>query len=96
MDFLKTEIARGGEKITVTAKEFKILEFLTKNAERTISRDELLAKVWGYQDYPARGRYNHMLRLQQKLESDLSHPSHLLTVHGLGYKFVPKPLCRVT
>jgi DNA-binding response OmpR family regulator len=52
VDFSKMEITHGGEKITVTAKEFKTLEFLTKNAERTISRDELLDKVWGYQDYP--------------------------------------------
>jgi two-component system, OmpR family, alkaline phosphatase synthesis response regulator PhoP len=90
VDFPKAEITRGGEKITVTAKEFKTLEFLTKNAERTISRDELLAKVWGYQDYPCtRTVDNHMLRLRQKLESDPAHPSHLLTVHGLGYKFVP-------
>jgi DNA-binding response OmpR family regulator len=90
VDFLKTEITRGGEKITVTAKEFKTLEFLTKNAERTISRDEFLAKVWGYQHYPCtRTVDNHMMRLRQKLESDPSHPSHLLTVHGLGYKFVP-------
>jgi DNA-binding response OmpR family regulator len=90
VDFLKVEITRGGQKITVTAKEFKTLEFLTKNSERTISRDELLDKVWGYQDYPCtRTVDNHMLRLRQKLESDPSHPSHFLTVHGLGYKFVP-------
>jgi DNA-binding response OmpR family regulator len=90
VDFFKTEITRGGEKVAVTAKEFKTLEFLTKNAERTISRDELLDKVWGYQDYPCtRTVDNHMLRLRQKLESDPSQPSHLLTVHGLGYKFVP-------
>jgi len=90
VDFSKTEITRGGEKIAVTAKEFKTLEFLTRNAERTISRDELLNKVWGYQNYPCtRTVDNHMLRLRQKLESDPSQPSHLLTVHGLGYKFVP-------
>jgi len=90
VDFSKTEITRGGEKITVTAKEFKTLEFLTKNPERVISRDELLDKVWGYQDYPCtRTVDNHMLRLRQKLESDPSHPSHFLTVYGLGYKFVP-------
>ena len=90
VDFFKTEITRGGEKITVTAKEFKTLEFLTKNAERVISRDELLDKVWGYQDYPCtRTVDNHMLRLRQKLESDPSNPSHFLTVYGLGYKFVP-------
>ena len=90
VDFSKMEITRGREKITVTAKEFKTLEFLTKNAERTISRDELLDKVWGYQDYPCtRTVDNHMLRLRQKLESDPANPSHFLTVYGLGYKFVP-------
>jgi DNA-binding response OmpR family regulator len=90
VDFLKAEITRGGDKITVTAKEFKTLEFLIKNAERAISRDELLIEVWGYKDYPlTRTVDTHMLRLRQKLESDPSHPSHFLTVHGLGYKFVP-------
>jgi len=89
VDFLKVEITRDGQKITVTAKEFKTLEFLIKNAERTISRDELLIEVWGYKDYPlTRTVDTHMLRLRQKLESDPSNPSHFLTVHGLGYKFV--------
>ena len=90
VDFSRTEITRAGEKVVVTPKEFKTLEFLTKNAERVISRDELLDKVWGYESYPCtRTVDNHMLRLRQKLEIDPSRPSHLLTVHGVGYKFVP-------
>jgi DNA-binding response OmpR family regulator len=90
VDFSRTEITRGGEKVTVTPKEFKTLEFLTKNAQRVISRKELLSQVWGYQNYPyTRTVDNHMLRLRQKLESDPSHPSHFLTVHGQGYKFLP-------
>ena len=90
VDLSKGEITRGGEKIIVTPKEFKTLEFLIRNAQRVISRDELLDKVWGYENYPCtRTVDNHMLRLRQKLESDPSHPSHFLTVHGLGYKFVP-------
>jgi len=90
VDFSKAQITRSGEKITFTAKEFKTLEFLTKNAERVISRDEFLDKVWGYRDYPCtRTVDNHMLRLRQKLEGDPSHPLHFLTIHGLGYKFVP-------
>ena len=52
VDFSKMEITRSGEKVTVTAKEFKTLEFLTKDAERTISRADLLREVWGYQNYP--------------------------------------------
>ena len=90
VDFSKAEITRGGEKIAVTRKEYKTLEFLTKNAQRVISRDELLNEVWGYQNYPCtRTVDNHMLKLRQKLESDPSCPLHFLTVHGLGYRFVP-------
>ena len=90
VDFSKTEITRAGEKMVLTPKEFKTLEFLTKNSQRVISRNELLNKVWGYESYPCtRTVDNHMLRLRQKLEIDPSHPSHFLTVHGLGYKFVP-------
>jgi DNA-binding response OmpR family regulator len=89
VDFSKTEITRGGEKVMVTAKEFKTLEFLAKNAERVVSRDELFNEVWDYQNYPCtRTVDNHILRLGQKLESGPSDPSHLLTVHGMGYKFV--------
>jgi DNA-binding response OmpR family regulator len=76
---------RGGEKIAVTAKEFKTLKFLTKNTERPIPRGELLNEVWGYQNYPCtRTVDNHILRLRQKLESDPSNPSHFLTVHRVG------------
>ena len=74
----------------VTAKEFKTLEFLIKNPERVISRDELLNEVWSYQNYPCtRMVDNQILRLRQKLESDPSHPSHFLTMHGTSYKFAP-------
>ncbi len=90
VDFSRTEITRGGEKVIVTRKEFKTLEFLTKNAQRVISRDELLDKLWGYENYPCtRTVDTHMLKLRQKLESDPSHPTHFLTVHGMGCRFVP-------
>jgi DNA-binding response OmpR family regulator len=65
VDFSGAEITRGGEKIAVTPKEFKTLEFLTKNAQRVISRDERLDKVWGYENYPCtRTVDTHMLRLR--------------------------------
>ena len=90
VDFFKTEITRGGETINVTPKEFKTLEFLAKNAQRVISRDEFLNEVWGYQHYPCtRTVDNHILKLRQKLEIDPSHPLHFLTVHGRGYTFLP-------
>jgi two-component system, OmpR family, alkaline phosphatase synthesis response regulator PhoP len=90
VDFSKAEITRGGERVLVTPKELKTLEFLTKNTQRVISRGELLDKVWGYENYPCtRTVDNHMLKLRQKLEKDPTHPSHFITVYGLGYKFLP-------
>jgi DNA-binding response OmpR family regulator len=90
VNFSKTEITRCGERVYLTAKEFKTLAFMTKNAQRVVSRDELLNEVWGYQNYPCtRTVDNHILKLRQKLESDPSDPAHFLTIHGMGYKFVP-------
>jgi DNA-binding response OmpR family regulator len=64
VDFYKTEITRGGEKVAVTRKEFKTLEFLAKNAQRVVSRDDLFNEVWGYEHYPCtRTVDNHMLKL---------------------------------
>lgn len=89
VDFTKMEVSRDGEAVVLTAQEFKTLKFLIQNAERVISRDELLNEVWGYQNYPStRTVDNHILKLRQKLERDPANPIHFRTVHGMGYKFV--------
>jgi DNA-binding response OmpR family regulator len=89
-DFTKMEVLRNGEPVQLTAQEFKTLRFMAQNAERVISRDELLNEVWGYQNYPStRTVDNHILKLRQKLERDPGNPVHFRTVHGMGYKFVP-------
>jgi DNA-binding response OmpR family regulator len=88
-DFRKMEIKRDGKPVILTAQEFKTFQFLLQNADRVISRDELLNEVWGYQNYPStRTVDNHILKLRQKLEKDPSSPVHFRTVHGMGYKFV--------
>ncbi len=90
VDFTRMQAARGGDKVALTAQEFKILHFMVQNPERVIARDELLNSVWGYQNYPTtRTVDNHMLKLRQKLEEDPGNPVHFCTVHGIGYKFVP-------
>lgn len=90
VDFSKMELKRAGQPVSLTAQEFKVLKFMTKNAERVISRDELLNEVWGYQNYPStRTVDNHILKLRQKLERDPANPAHFRTVHSAGYKFVP-------
>jgi DNA-binding response OmpR family regulator len=89
IDFKKMEVLREGKVVTLTAQEFKTLQFLVQNADRVISRDELLNEVWGYQNYPStRTVDNHILKLRQKLERDPASPVHFRTVHGMGYKFV--------
>jgi DNA-binding response OmpR family regulator len=89
VDFTKMEVIRDGEPIGLTAQEFKTLKFLLQNAERVITRDELLNEVWGYQNYPStRTVDNHILKLRQKLEREPANPVHFRTVHGVGYKFL--------
>src|SRR5580704_9107733 len=74
VDFSKTEITRGGEKVTVTRKEFKTLEFLTKNTQRVIPREERLNEVWGYQNYPytSDGRQSHAQATTETRERPLT------------------------
>ena len=89
IDFKKMEVQRDSKVVVLTAQEFKTLQFLVQNADRVISRDELLNEVWGYQNYPStRTVDNHILKLRQKLERDPASPVHFRTVHGMGYKFV--------
>ncbi|MGB9236633.1 MAG: response regulator transcription factor [Terriglobales bacterium] len=90
VDFTKMELRRNGELVPMTSQEFKVLKFMIHNAERVLSREELLNQVWGYKNYPStRTVDNHILRLRQKIEKDSTNPLHFRTVHSAGYKFVP-------
>jgi len=90
VDFTKMELWREGKLVQLTSQEFKVLKFMIQNAERVLSREELLNHVWGYKNYPStRTVDNHILRLRQKLEKDPANPLHFRTVHSSGYKFVP-------
>src|SRR6202522_2288453 len=90
VDFTKMELWREGNLVQLTSQEFKVLKFMIPNAERGLSRDELLNHVWGYRNYPStRTVDNHILRLRQKLEKDPANPLYFRTVHSSGYKFVP-------
>ena len=90
VDFVRMDVTRGGDKVFLTAKEFKMLEFMTKHVHQVVSRDELLNEVWGYQNYPCtRTVDNHVMKLRKKLENNPAEPRHFLTIHGVGYKFAP-------
>jgi len=75
--------------VQMSHKEFEILHYLWKKKNATVSRDELLTEVWGFEDSPStRTVDNFILKLRQKIEKDSNHPQNILTVHGVGYKLV--------
>jgi DNA-binding response OmpR family regulator len=78
-----------GLAVQMTHKEFEILSHLWKNKNSTISREDLLNNVWGYDESPTtRTVDNFILKLRQKIEKDPNHPKTILTVHGIGYKLI--------
>ncbi|HEY1901942.1 MAG TPA: response regulator transcription factor [Terracidiphilus sp.] len=90
IDFAKMSARRAGTPVTLTAHEFKLLKYFVENAERVLSREELLNEVWGYNSYPTtRTVDNQILKLRQKLEPDAADPRYLQTVYGAGYRFAP-------
>ena len=77
------------KEIQLSHKEFEILHYLWKKRNATVSRDDLLTEVWGFEDSPTtRTVDNFILKLRQKIERDSNHPQNILTVHGVGYKLV--------
>ena len=89
-DFSTYAATRGGEQVPMTPREFELLKFLWDHRNRTVSRDQLLTNVWGYDDsISTRTIDNFILKLRQKIEADPSHPRHLITIHGTGYKLIP-------
>ncbi|HMN23090.1 MAG TPA: response regulator transcription factor [Ignavibacteriaceae bacterium] len=75
--------------VQMSHKEFEILHYLWKHRNSTVSRDDLLTEIWGYDETPTtRTVDNFILKLRQKVEIDSNHPQVILTVHGVGYKLV--------
>jgi len=89
VNFPQFEARKRGQPVEMTPKEFGVLQYLAARAGKVVPREELLEEVWGYENYPTtRTVDNHIASLRAKLEEDPAEPRHLLTVHGVGYKFV--------
>jgi two-component system, OmpR family, alkaline phosphatase synthesis response regulator PhoP len=89
IDFRRAEIERDGETIELSAKEFQLLRYFIEHRGATLSRDELLNEVWGYDAMPVTRTVDvHVAWLRQKLEPNPRHPQYIMTVHGMGYKFI--------
>jgi len=89
VNFRKAEVTRNGEALDLSAREFLLLKYLIEHREATLTRDELLNEVWGYHSMPSTRTVDvHVAWLRQKIETNSRHPQYLLTIHGMGYKFV--------
>ena len=88
IDYERKRVYKNANQISLTAKEFKILETLSKKPNKTFSRDELLETVWGF-DYLGDSRSVDMtiMRLRKKIEDDTENPEYVITVYGFGYQF---------
>ncbi len=88
VDVRKAEVKQKGEMLDLSAKEFQLLKYFIEHRGATISRDELLHEVWGYNATPSTRTVDvHVAWLRQKLEPNPRVPQYILTVHGMGYKF---------
>ena len=84
------EVSRGGDSVDLTAKEFDLLAYFLSHSNEVLSRNFLLNEVWGPGNTPTdRTIDTHVAHLRKKLEEDPKNPLHFLTVHGVGYKFIP-------
>ena len=89
IDFRKAEVTRAGQALELSAREFKLLRYFIEHRGATLSRDELLNEVWGYNAMPNTRTVDvHVAWLRQKLEAHPRRPQYIHTIHGLGYKFI--------
>ena len=89
LDFVSYVATKRGKPVHLTAKEFALIRYLAAHQGEALRRDLLLDRVWGEDVYPTNRTVDtHVLSLRNKLETDPSRPRHLVTVHGVGYKFI--------
>src|SRR5262245_6508657 len=90
VDLVRGLVHRDPDTLQLTTRDLELLRFLVEHPSRVVSREELLAEVWGYADaVVSRACDNAVRRLREKVEADASRPDHILTVHGTGYRFEP-------
>ena len=90
VDLDRRVVTRAGDEVKMTRAEYNLLTFFLQNPDRALTRDVILNSVWGYESFPnTRTVDAHIVRLRQKLEPDAETPRHFITMHGVGYRFIP-------
>ena len=89
VNFASYSGSKDGKEFSMTPKEFEILKYLWQHRNGTVSRDDLLTNVWGYDEsVSTRTIDNFILKIRQKIEDDFAHPKIIFTIHGTGYKLI--------
>ena len=89
LDFEAYKATRGGQPLELSPREFELLRYLIERKGDTVTRDQLLEDVWGYESYPStRTVDTHIAKLRAKIGDSGSEPRWILTIHGMGYKFI--------
>ena len=92
VDFATLELRANGKIFRLTLMEAEFLRHLIRNCGKIVSRRQILEEVWGlHEDTDTRAIDNFIVRLRKYIETDPTKPQHLLTVRGVGYRFLPKP-----
>jgi two-component system alkaline phosphatase synthesis response regulator PhoP len=88
VDFRRAEVTKAGQPLELSAREFQLLKHFIEHRGATLTREELLNEVWGYNAMPSTRTVDvHVAWLRQKVEPNPRHPQYILTVHGVGYRF---------
>jgi phosphate regulon transcriptional regulator PhoB len=91
IDLKSYEVTVNGRKVTLSPTEFKLLRFLSQNPGRVYSRDQILDRVWGDESFVEPRTVDvHVRRLRAQIEQDENSPNYIVTVRGVGYKFVER------
>jgi len=90
LDFKKYEAKKKGKKLELTPLEFQMLKLFIQKKEQVLSRDDFLDKIWGEDNVSVSDRTvdSHIANIRKKIEDDPSNPKHILSIRGVGYKFV--------
>ncbi len=90
LDFDRRVVTKNDVEVKFTPAEYNLLTFFVQNPDRPLSRELILNSVWGYESFPnTRTVDAHVVRLRQKLEQQADSPRFFITVHGVGYRFLP-------
>jgi two-component system, OmpR family, alkaline phosphatase synthesis response regulator PhoP len=88
VEFRRAEATKSGAPLDLSAREFQLLKYFIEHRGATVTREELLNEVWGYNAMPSTRTVDvHVAWLRQKIEPNPRHPQYIVTVHGTGYRF---------